>query len=274
MNHLLKNKSSNKLFAKLEKISADNISGSNQLLFELNKLFLKEFDSVDLSLPLIEELKIKFSSFGSIRSYLNDLANLIRARNLPKLEKYLASFNSKINNQYQSIFNNLSPYLTDEVNIVTISNSSTVYEILLRIQKINKLLNVFVCESRPNFEGRVLAELLSAHKMKVELILEANIPYYVEKSDLCLVGADKILINDNVINKIGSKILALCCKYYEKPFFVLADKSKKTNEIEHHEISKTSKEIWNKKPDQIKISNYYFEQIQNNLISKIISDIE
>ena len=115
-------------------------------------------------------------------------------------------------------------------------------------------------------------KLFLNENIDTELIVEAQIPDYVKNIDLALIGADKILANGNVINKIGSKVLCLSCKFYNKPVYVLPDISKFSDELEFSQINHPKNEIWQNSPELVSISNYYFEEIDKELITEIISE--
>ena len=58
------------------------------------------------------------------------------------------------------------------------------------------------------------------------MILDAAIGYYMEKVDIVLVGAEAVVTNGGVINKIGTYPLAVCSREANKPFYVLVESYK------------------------------------------------
>ena len=94
----------------------------------------------------------------------------------------------------------------------------------------------------------------------------------VKKVDAALVSSDCILKNGDVINKVGSSLLASTCHVLKKPFYVIARKDKfaKSNKFNQKEMP--PEEIWRHYPKNILIKNYYFEKIDKKLITKIISE--
>jgi translation initiation factor eIF-2B subunit delta len=129
-----------------------------------------------------------------------------------------------------------------------------------------------VCESRPKFEGRLLAEALAKSGIGTALITDAMMSLYVKEADAAIIGADLILSNGNVVNKVGSRLLALLCKEHKKPFYVLASKSKLSKEKIFKSKNENPDEVWTKKIKKLSISNIYFEEIEKNLISKIFTE--
>ena len=173
---------------------------------------------------------------------------------------------------YENIFNNLPVHLVRSEKILTISNSRTVYEIVKRIKRENSKISILVCESRPNLEGRELITKLEKEKIKVQLVTEAMCAYAVQQCDSVLTGADIILAKGNIVNKIGSLNLAVLCKYYQKPFYVIADKSKRIETTGFAQKKHPGSEIWDVKDSKIKIDNFYFEEINRKLVTKLITN--
>lgn len=257
-----------KLNRALTKLIDNKTSGSNELLFSLHKHIKKELKLFQLFPILILELKQKFSPFENIQKYLDDLQVALKKEN--ELEKFINLYDEILLNIYDNIYSKCKNILINYSNFITISNSTTVFEILKRLKKDKSYIKVYVSESRPKYEGRILAQKLAKEKIKVQLITEAMLSEYVKNSDVAIIGADSILKNGNVINKVGSNVLAILCKYYKTPFYVLADKNKISNNNFYDKKLMPSNEIW-KQNYSIKITNYYFEEINKKLITKIFT---
>ncbi len=75
-----------------------------------------------------------------------------------------------------------------------------------------------------------------------------------------------------MINKTGSSILAISCEFYKKPLYVISDKSKIKETSVFEEEEKDPKEIYSGRTSQIKIKNFYFEEIEKKLITKLFTD--
>ena len=87
-----------------------------------------------------------------------------------------------------------------------------------------------------------------------------------------MVGADSVLTNGNVINKSGSKTAAILCKHFSKPFYVITTKNKFSYKESFIPEQYNSTEIWKYNNKRLKIYNYYFEEIENSLITKVITE--
>jgi len=253
----------------INKILNDKTSGSSELLSNINSLLLHNCSDLSELKLIVRKLKKNLPTFTNIQNYLYKLEKTVRKED--PVKKFLQDFNQSEKNVYDSIFRNALTYLAKKKNILTISNSGTVFEILIRLNQTVRL-NVFICESRPKYEGRILAKKLADKKIKTQLITEAQTAGYLGKCDCVLIGADSILKNGDVINKVGSLQLAVLSKYYGKPFYVVANNLKlgKNNKFFHTEES--VKEIWEVRTKRIRIENFYFERIPNSLISKIITN--
>ena len=124
----------------------------------------------------------------------------------------------------------------------------------------NKKLEVIVCESRPKFEGRLMAKELANYDINVELITDAMMGLYVHKIDVAIIGADIILNNGNVVNKVGSSPLALLCREYKKPFYVVSTKSKKSRKIVFKPNQENPEEILKNKIKELISQQYLFRR--------------
>lgn len=256
-------------FTKLEEILADNTSGSSELLRQINNYFLKYFDELPDKSETIRTLQKHLTPFQNIQQYLKQLQRIIYDNTLT--ENFFTDFQKNSETIYDRIFSNSLPYLHDKRIILTLSNSKTIYEILKRLNTDRKFKTI-ICESRPKLEGRVLTKKLKKEKIRVEIITEAMSTSYVKKCDCVVIGADAVLRNKNVVNKVGSFQLAVLCNYFQKPFYVITEKSKFSKKNEFKQSEESTDEIWKVTPKGVVLKNFYFEKIPASLISKIITE--
>jgi len=254
----------------LIEILSDKTSGSEDLLSLLNKFFIKNFSEVDDPLSLIQDLKIQFKSFQKIQDYLCRMSKAIAGGHMSLI--FFELYETDTINNYDRIIKKAFPFLKNKIRILTISNSRTVFEILKRLRSTNNRLNVIVSESRPKFEGRILAKKLLKEKIEVKLITEAMLAKYVQCCDCVLIGTDAVLKDNNVVNKVGSLQLAILCKHYDKPFYVVASKSKFSAKKYFQQHEEDTNEIWRNAPKKISINNLYFEIFPKRLITKLITE--
>ncbi|MEW6196005.1 MAG: hypothetical protein AB1521_12715 [Bacteroidota bacterium] len=255
---------------KLTKILSDKTSGSFELLLELHNHLKKEQKIIQLFPEIIDLAKNQLSSFRAIQNYLEDMKSTqLKDKTL---DHFFKKYDKKFTDPFDKLFDKSKSILKKFDHIITISNSKTVYEILAKLKKINPNLKVTVCESRPKLEGRVLAKNLLRVNIHVKLITEAMIYQSVQKCNAALVGADIILKNGNIVNKVGSSLLATVCKNHKVPFYVVANKNKLSSANQFSKQAMPTKEIWRYPDKKLEIKNYYFEEVDQSLITKIILD--
>lgn len=253
----------------LKVILNDKKSGSNLLLENLIRFFLNNLNNISnlkLFLPLLRK---EFAPFAGI---VNFLKGLEKQNSVEAVKEYLNREMNSDEKIYQRIYKKLSPLVKGHKRILTLSNSRTVLKVFTLFKKENKSLTVFVAESRPKLEGRIMAKELAKEKIKVELITDAMLPAFIEKSDSVIIGADQLLRTGNIVNKTGSRNAAILCKEFGKPFYVIADKRKKAKAVKYTPDKKPAAEVWRTKDARVKVHNYYFEEMEKKYITRVITD--
>ncbi|NOX18463.1 MAG: hypothetical protein GXO87_09325 [Chlorobi bacterium] len=255
---------------KLRKILNDNFSGGTDILLNLISYFSEKPEELK-NIELLNFLAARLSPFQSIKNFF------LRS------EKYSFSEESEILNfltnekdnlfkEINTLFEKSLPFFEGKNNFATISNSFFLRNFILLLYDANKEITVSVSESRPQFEGRILAETLAANNIKVNLFTEAQTPKFVEDSDAVLIGADKILSDGSVVNKTGSRNLAVAAQYFHKPFYVLASKNKFSDSNDFDEGVHKASEIYNNNNfEMISVTNQYFERIEPSLVTAILN---
>ncbi len=84
-------------------------------------------------------------------------------------------------------------------------------------------LRVFVDETRPVLQGaRLTAWELSRAGLDVTLICDGTAAHMMAEGavDLVITGADRVTANGDVVNKIGTRGLAISARYHGVPFYV------------------------------------------------------
>ncbi len=253
---------------KLDEILNDNMSGSVEIFEKILSFLSEEVQrGTDIS-EYLPRIKKALNEFSIVTNLINELENTPREKVKSVLEKHKK--NEKV---FELLYRNFKSKLFDGVKIVTISNSGTLVKLFEYAKKDFEKIKIYVSESRPVFEGRIMAERLSLIGVDVTLITEAMLPSFVEKSDFGLIGADKILANGNVVNKIGSKIIALACKHYAKPFYAVATRNKfSTEKVLTQKPHPLSEIIEDSRASFSVAENIYFEEIERDLITEIIRD--
>jgi translation initiation factor 2B subunit (eIF-2B alpha/beta/delta family) len=104
--------------------------------------------------------------------------------------------------------------------IVTLSYSATVLESLRGIRG-----RVVVAESLPGGEGARTAARLRAARTAATVVPDATLSQWAATADAVVLGADAVT-RRGVINKVGSRLLALAARAERTPCYVIADTSK------------------------------------------------
>lgn len=146
-------------------------------------------------------------------------------------------------------------------------------------------LKVFADETRPLLQGaRLTAFELCDAGIDTTVICD-NMASFVMKNkmvDAVLVGADRIALNGDTANKIGTSSVAVLAKYYNIPFYVCApfstiDKNALSGEdieIEMRNENEIS-EMWYEKrmtPENAHSINPAFDVTDNSLITAFITE--
>lgn len=135
-------------------------------------------------------------------------------------------FLKKVSSSRQKIAKLGLPFLNDGIKVLTHSYSKVVLHWLIKAAEAQKRFTVYVTESRPDMSGLVMAEKLKENGISVVVILDSAAGYIMEKIDLVLLGAEGVVENGGIMNKIGSYQLALCAKAHNKPLYVAAESVK------------------------------------------------
>ncbi len=160
--------------------------------------------------------------------------------------------------------------------VFTHCHSSTVINILRYAKEKGKKFKVYNTETRPLYQGRKTAKELAKDGIKVIQVVDAAAGIAMtlnhKKKHIVLFGADAILKNGDVVNKVGSGMFANIAYDYKIPVYICADSwkfSSRNIKIEERNF----REVWKKLPKKIKIKNPAFEIIKNKYIKGIISEL-
>ena len=161
--------------------------------------------------------------------------------------------------------------------ILTHCHSSTVTGILQKAKSDGKKFDVVCTESRPIFQGRITAKEMLDAGIKTTMIIDSAVRHYINEVDLVLVGADAITSEGNIINKIGTSMVALAAKEARTPFYVVSELLKFDPLTMHGDYEKieerNSKEVWDAPPPGLIIRNPAFDVTRREFIHGIICEV-
>ena len=166
----------------------------------------------------------------------------------------------------------------EEFVVFTHCHSSLVTAILLEAKRQGKHFKVVNTETQPKLQGRKTANELLEAGIEVIHVVDSAMRWAVNKFDvdIILIGADSITSEGTVLNKIGSRLLALVAHEEHVPFYVCSPLLKynpKTSFgiLERIEMRDTA-EIWEKKDKNLKILNPAFETVSRRYIDGLITE--
>lgn len=235
----------------LESIINDKFHGSAELAENLITLVKENYNNFDFLNEVCRQSLSKLHHFPVITDFIEKLRPLIVRNQSARILIFTDAYLRGISKKYQIISGKALKCLNNKNSFLTISHSKTLLEVFKLLNKKIKRLNLVVCESRPDLEGIQFHNELVKAGIKASLITEAGASEEFENIDYVIIGADQILKN-GVVNKTGSRMLAILARYFNKKVFVFATKEKRIN----------NKDVINKN----------FEFIEKELIAKIITD--
>eukprot|EP01132_Coremiostelium_polycephalum_P002034 gene2034-2503_t len=119
-------------------------------------------------------------------------------------------------------------FIRDGVTILVHGFSRVVLSVLLNAAFQGKRFSVLVTESRPDSSGYKTATRLQSAKIPVKLIMDGGVSRVIDKVDYVLCGAEAIVENGGIVNKIGTYQISIVAKAFKKPFYVAAESFKFT----------------------------------------------
>ncbi len=270
------------------RISTDNISSAQQILKDTLDLLLT-FSTDNPSDPnFVRNLKSLSTAMSSAQSQMSALSNVCRLvvsasdRMRPdEVGSYLMELKDKVETAPLRTASHSSKLIANGKSYATLSQSEFVIKIFEQASSENKHVTVFVMESRPLFEGRQTARALTKMGHRAILVSDASIGFFIDKIDASFVGADSILSDGTLVNKIGSYPLAVCCAAAKKGFYTVTsilkyDSEKRSEDFINKEESSTeiyaSPEFSEWIPS-IEVRNIYFDKINPELITAIITEV-
>ena len=150
---------------------------------------------------------------------------------------------------------------------------SMVKEIFLTAHKLNRKFTVYCLESRPQNEGQEFAEELAKEGISCVLMTDAMMGQALQEVNYIITGADRIS-ESGFVNKSGTLPMAIVSKSFQVPLFLTAETDKILKEIDRsiRFYPQDPAEIFPRKNKMLTVSNYYFEMIPFEYVSKVICE--
>jgi translation initiation factor 2B subunit (eIF-2B alpha/beta/delta family) len=214
----------------------------------------------------------KLLSLRPTEPMLEHVLKLAEKKQYKEVLKHFDFAQDQINKYILKLINN------KEV-IFTHCHSTNVVNALIFAKKAWKEFEIYNTETRPLFQGRRTANELRKAKIKVTMFIDSAAAIAIEKENKkdkifvnkVFLGADALL-NDGIINKVGSGVIAELSHNHKIPVYIIADSwkfSKKKVPIENRKLN----EVWNRAPKNIQIQNPAFEFVPKKYIAGIVSEL-
>jgi ribose 1,5-bisphosphate isomerase len=272
----------------LDKIKHLEIQGANAIaMASLNYLKNRLIKSpTKLSSKIISKFRFDISRLINIRpteplnynllNFIKRLNSNLSANELIGIINWLQNLIQKNN---EKITNFGTTLIKNNLKIFMHCHSSAAEKILTKAKKQGKKFKVYNTETRPLFQGRILAKNLLKANIPVTMVADSAASFLISETsgkdlmmDIAILGADAILPDGSVVNKIGSYGIGLTCYYTKVPLYIAASLLKyDVDGIIPIEIRKSG-EIWPQKPKKLKIINFAFDKIPAKFITGLITE--
>jgi translation initiation factor 2B subunit (eIF-2B alpha/beta/delta family) len=163
--------------------------------------------------------------------------------------------------------------ISNNNKIITISSSALLKEIFITAHKMKKKFEVFCLESRPMLEGQKFADMLAAEGITVHVFTDAAMGHLIRSANIVLSGTDRFF-DTGIINKMGTYPLAVAAQKNNVPFYIAGETDKVLKEIDKSVRFQVHdpKEVFIAKNKAVKVSNFYFEMVEYEFITKIVCE--
>ena len=156
----------------------------------------------------------------------------------------------------------------DDMIILTHGYSSIVYKLIKSAVEHGYKLTVYVSEAWPDKTGEMMREKLEDIKVSVKIILDSSVASIMDKVDYVFLGAEAVVENGGIINKIGTFTIALWAKAHKKKVYAFTESLKfiKTFPLDQSDISSVI-------PEMEDYSNLSSDYTPPEYINTLITDL-
>ncbi|WP_425447128.1 S-methyl-5-thioribose-1-phosphate isomerase [Dethiothermospora halolimnae] len=219
----------------------------------------------------------KDKELDNIYNILKDEADKILKEDI-ETNKKMASFGNEIVEKGATILTHCN------TGALATAGYGTALGVIREAHYSNKNIFVYADETRPRLQGgRLTAWELKEERIPAKLIADNAAATLIRdgKIDLILVGADRIALNGDTANKIGTFMLSVVAKAYSVPFYIVAptttiDFDIETGEeidIEERSSDEVTHVMGNRvAPEGIEVYNPAFDVTPNENIAGIITE--
>jgi len=185
---------------------------------------------------------------------------------------------AKMKEVKEQIINHGAKLIAKKTKFLTHCHSTSAESILLSgTQLMKKNRKVFTTETRPLYQGRKTVEDLAKGGLNPTLIIDSAAPFILSGGfgkfvtpEVVLIGADAVLPDGSIINKVGSYGIALAAQKNHIPVYSVAGLLKYAEKDQIIEL-RNEAEIIFASPD-FDVFNPAFDKVPAELITGIICE--
>lgn len=170
--------------------------------------------------------------------------------------------------------------LQDGDTVLFHCHSTDVMSCIRAAREQGKSLNAIVKETRPRKQGHITARQLRELDVPVTLVVDGAAGRYLDDADHVFVGADSVTADGSVVNKIGTRQLAVTARERDTPIVVAAQTVKldpttlsgHTVEIEMRDESEIITEADRENIGDITVENPAFDVTPPRYVDAIVTE--
>ena len=116
-------------------------------------------------------------------------------------------------------------FIQDGQTVLTHGWSRVVSNLLVKAAE-HRHFSIVVLEGRPDAAGAKAAKVYADAGIPTTVVLDSAMAYAMESVDLVIVGAEGVVENGGIVNKMGTYGLGIAARELGKPFYVAAESYK------------------------------------------------
>ena len=138
----------------------------------------------------------------------------------------VSEFIRRMGESQQRIVDLALPLIPRDSTAITHCHSSVAVAVMRGAAKRKLLRTVYVTETRPRHQGRIVSRQLRGSGADVKFITDSAAGFFIKEVDVMIVGADAIAMNGDLANKVGTFPMAVLAKQQGKKVLVCAESYK------------------------------------------------
>lgn len=171
--------------------------------------------------------------------------------------------------------------IQEDYTIMTHCHSSITSAIFVRAHELGKNISAICTETRPRYQGRKTAKELVTAGIPTTQVVDSAMRWVArsESIDMIVIGLDAVTSQGTILNKIGSRLLALAADESDIPLYVAGSLLKFDSDtvfgrrtiVEMRDDSEITSD-WPDAPKELRVMNPAFESVSRDLIDAMITE--